>query len=89
MHGRVGHVGFGLVEAHIHHLFKHWDVGGRWEMQGLGRRGREQGGLATHVRLVGVMSRGGHVNQEGRGGAAKGTGRDGSKRPAEDAMFML
>ena len=32
VHGRVGHVGFGLVEAHIHHLFKHWDVGGRWKV---------------------------------------------------------
>jgi hypothetical protein len=88
VHGRVRHVGFGLVEAHVHHLVKHWDVGGRWEMQGLGRCGREQSRLATHVRLVGVMSRG-HVIQEGRGGAAMGTGRDGSKRPVEDAMFML
>jgi hypothetical protein len=89
VHGRVGHMGFGLVEAHIHHLFKHWDGGGRWKVQGLGRCGREQGRLATHVRLVGVMSRGGHVNQAGRGGAARGTGRDESRRPVEDAMFML
>jgi hypothetical protein len=35
------------------------------------------------------MSRGGHVNQAGRGGAARGTGRDESRRPVKDAMFML
>lgn len=29
VHGRVRHVGFGLVEADVHHLVKHWDVGRR------------------------------------------------------------
>ena len=72
VHGRVGHVNFGLVEANIHHIIKNWDVGGRWEVQRLGRRGRKQGYFAAQLRLVGVVSRCHVWIRQGAEGAARG-----------------
>lgn len=88
---RVGHVSFGLVEADVHHLVKHWDVGGRWEVEGLGRGGREQGRLATQMRFVGRVSRC-HVNQAERNGAAReerGRGRGRGRGMAGGEAIML
>lgn len=71
VHGRVGHVNFGLVEANIHHIIKDWDVGWRWEVQRLGRRGRQQGYFATQLRFVGVVSRCHVWIRQGAEGAAR------------------
>lgn len=50
-------MGFGLVKGYVHLHIKDRDVGGRGEVERLGRGGRQKCGLAALIRLVGWLRR--------------------------------
>ena len=49
--GGITHMGFSLVETHIHLHVQDWDVGGRREVNGFGRSRRENTRLAAQLWL--------------------------------------